>query len=64
MEREIHDHDPTDLRARARTVELLAAAASDPEMARILQRLKRALLEAAALLEKRQASVRGAGNSD
>lgn len=54
MEREIHDHDPTDLRARARTVELLAAAASDPEMARILQRLKRALLEAAALLEKRQ----------
>lgn len=57
MEREIRDHDPTDLRARARTAELLAAAAADPKMAHILERLKGAFLEAAAILEKRQASL-------
>lgn len=64
MEREIRDHDPGDLRARARTAELLAAGAADPEMAYILERLKRAFLEAAAIVEKRQASMEDEGSGD
>jgi hypothetical protein len=64
MERKLRDHDPAELRARARTAELLAAAAADPKMAPILERLKRAFLEAAATLEERQASAGEAGAGD
>lgn len=64
MAGEIRDHDPTALRARARTAELLAAEAADPGMALILERLKRAFLDAAATVEEHQASMGVAGTGD